>query len=359
MCFHRMRQAGTFLIFLTLIPAAPARPDQADAGLPVRLNRLSDRVVVAWVGDFAQGNQMIAVASKKGIVLIDTYASRAQQQLIRTAIEKEFGRRDFFCVVNTHQHYDHTNGNPLYADLPIIAHAAAREGMRSDAQKIPAWIARVNRGIQGMEEKQKTLDFETVEGKTNRENIAYWRTVIWDMENGHVPTYPNITFNDRLSVDLGDLTLELFSFPGLHTKGDILAYIPEERLLCVGDMIADGWLPPLNKDIAPDPAALLQTWQEVINRGANIQYVLTGHSYVKVSFDTFKWRYGYFKTLWEGLKKAREAGKGLAEVQALLAFETMFPDSKDIKRTLPSRTGGKAIDVHAQNVEVLWSAFQK
>ncbi len=354
-----MRRSRSIFIILAIILAVPARPAQAETDLPVRLNRLSDRVVAAWVGDLAQGNQTIAVASKKGIVVIDTYASRVQQQLIRTAVEKELGRRDYFCVINTHQHYDHTNGNPLYAGLPIISHSASREGMRNDAEKVPAWIARVSRAIQGMEERQKALDAETTEGKTNIENIVYWRTVIREMENGCVPAYPNVTFNDRMSIHLEDLTLELFSFPGLHTKGDILIHIPEEKLLCVGDMIADGWLPPLNKDIAQDPAGLLRTWEEVIKRGADIRHVLTGHSYIKVSFDSFKWRYGYFRTLWEGMKKAQAAGKNLAEVQTMLAFDIMFPEAKDMKRRLPGGAEGKEVDVHAQNIEVMWNALQK
>ena len=58
----------------------------------VRLNRLSERVVTVWVGEFAMSNQTIAVASRKGLIMIDTYASRVYQERIRKAVEKEFGR---------------------------------------------------------------------------------------------------------------------------------------------------------------------------------------------------------------------------------------------------------------------------
>ncbi len=354
-----MKIQRTLILTISLMAAVPCRPVQTEADLPVRISKLSNRVIVAWVGDYAQGNQMVAVASKKGIVLIDTYASRVQQQQLRKAIEHEFGRSDFIAVINTHQHYDHTNGNSLYTGLPIIAHQASREGMISDVARIPEWIARVKQAIQAMEENQKTLEAESQGSKTNRENITYWQTVIRDMESEHVPAYPNVTFSDRMSLDLEDVTLDLFSFPGLHTRGDILIHIPQENVLCVGDMIADGWLPPLNKDIVQNPIYMLQTWEEVIKRGSGIQHVLPGHSYVKVSFETFKWRYNYFKTLWEGLLKAKAAGKSLADVQTMFAFEAVFPGFGNIKRTLPSRTEGKPIDVHAQNLDVLWNALQK
>ena len=346
---------------LTLILAGTAFASTAgpEADLPVRLNRLSDRVVAAWVGEYAMSNQTIAVASPKGIVVIDTYASRIYQDRIRRAVEKEFGRSDYFAVINTHQHYDHTNGNQLYAHLPIIAHQAAREGMLNDLAGVPAWFARVNHAVQDMDARQKTFDPETREGKTNLENIAYWRTVIQDMQQGHISTPPNMTFTDRLSLHLGGLTLNLYAFPGLHTKGDIVAHIPEEKVLCVGDMNNDGWLPPLSKEAATDPAYLLRTWQEVLERGPDVRYVLPGHSYVKVSFESFKWRYDYFKTLWEGLTKAKAAGKSLAEAQTLFAFETTFPTQKDMIRKLPGRAGGQEVDVHAQNIEILWAALQK
>ena len=349
------------MILLTLILAGTALASTAgpELELPVRLNRLSERVIAAWVGEFAMSNQTIAVASKKGLVVIDTYASRVYQDRIRKAVEKEFGRSDYFAVINTHQHYDHTNGNQLYAGLPIIAHEAAREGMKSDVAGAPAWFARVNQEVQKMEERRKTLDPESREGKTNGENIVYWRTVVRGMQEGHVSTPPNVTFTGRMSLDLGDLALDLYSFPGLHTKGDILVHIPGEKVLCVGDMINDGWLPPLSKEAATDPAYLLQTWKEVLERGPDVRHVLPGHSYVKVSFESFKWRYDYFRTLWEGLIKAKAAGKSLAEVQTMFAFETPFPNQKDMIRRLPGRAGGQEVDVHAQNIEILWTALQK
>jgi len=352
-----MKPSGIAVLILLLVASAFASRTGPDIDLPVRLSRLSERVVAARVGELAMSNQTIAVASSRGIVVIDTYASRIYQERIRKAVEKEFGRNDYFAVINTHQHYDHTNGNQLYAGLPIIAHEAAREGMTSETARIPDWFIRVNRGIQDMEDKQKLLDAESREGKTNRENIAYWRAVIRDMQQGHVSTPPNVVFNGRISLDLGDLTIDLYSFPGLHTRGDILVHIPEEQVLCVGDMINDGWLPPLDRDAATDPAYLLRTWKEVLERGPDIRHVLPGHSYVKVSFETFKWRYEYFRTLWEGLIKAKEAGKSLAEAQTMLGFETTFPDRKDMIRKLPGRGQGGEVDVHLQNIEVLWAAI--
>jgi glyoxylase-like metal-dependent hydrolase (beta-lactamase superfamily II) len=354
-----MNRAALVLLAFFLVGPPPALADGPAAELPVRLSRVSERVVAARVGDVAWSNQSIAVASQQGIVVIDAFSSWAYQERIRAALEKEFGRSDFFAVINTHQHFDHTNGNQIYARLPIIAHQAAREGLLADPAGIQAWSARLERGVLGMEKKRATLDPKSREGLTNAENLAYWQAVLRDMQQGHRITPPNVTFSDRMSIHLGDVTLDLYSFPGLHSKGDILVHIREEGVLCVGDMINDGWLPPLDAESATDVAYLLRAWKDVLDRGQDIRHVLPGHSYVKVSFESFKWRYGYFKALWDGLSEAKHEGKSLAEVQTMFAFETAFPDQKDMIRKLPGGAEGGEIDVHARNIEILWAALRK
>lgn len=47
---------------------------------------------------------------------------------------------------------------------------------------------------------------------------------------------PTITFSDRLTLNLGGQTIELINFPG-HTSSQTGVYIPEEKVLFVGDNI--------------------------------------------------------------------------------------------------------------------------
>lgn len=73
----------------------------------------------------------------------------------------------------------------------------------------------------------------------------------WDSEYGRMPrlfkepdsipglTYPDITFNDRLEIalggDRGNLVLE-YCGRG-HTAGDIVAWLPEQKILFAGDLV--------------------------------------------------------------------------------------------------------------------------
>jgi glyoxylase-like metal-dependent hydrolase (beta-lactamase superfamily II) len=74
----------------------------------------------------------VALAPQKGIVVIETSLIRSYDARIRQVIEKEFGRKDFKYLINTHYHHDHTCGNQIYSDATIVAHKNLLAGMREE-----------------------------------------------------------------------------------------------------------------------------------------------------------------------------------------------------------------------------------
>ena len=72
---------------------------------------------------------------------------------------------------------------------------------------------------------------------------------------------PNMTFNSRLYLDLGGLTLELHHLPG-HTSDCIVGWIPEWGVLLGGDAIETP-LPVVNR------ASLLGAWLSALQGWAN------------------------------------------------------------------------------------------
>jgi glyoxylase-like metal-dependent hydrolase (beta-lactamase superfamily II) len=73
----------------------------------------------------------------------------------------------------------------------------------------------------------------------------------WESEYGRMPrlftepasipglTWPDVTFSDRLSIDLGGNRGELvLQYCGLgHTEGDIVAWLPAQQILFAGDLV--------------------------------------------------------------------------------------------------------------------------
>ena len=48
---------------------------------------------------------------------------------------------------------------------------------------------------------------------------------------------PNITFSGRMEKKVGDKVVELIEVGPAHTKGDILAYIPKDKVIFTGDIL--------------------------------------------------------------------------------------------------------------------------
>jgi glyoxylase-like metal-dependent hydrolase (beta-lactamase superfamily II) len=347
--------------------AITSRDSQAPLGVPVHVRRLSDRAIVVSLGDFAWSNQTVAIASRKGLVVVDTQASRSAGKLVRDAIEKAFGRTDFAYVINTHQHYDHTTGNQLYPGVPVVGHDQCAVGMRQDVAGKAESLARAKAAILGFQDTLKTLDPQSVQAKTNREYIALMGATVDEAETGFVLTPPTVTFSDAMTLDLGDVTVHLRSLPAGHTPGDIVVHVPEEGLLCAGDMIAEGWLPVLDARSTPEPDDLLPKWRRLLADAAGTKHVVMGHGFStipdgpdfsRLSIATLTWRYTYLQSLWSGLARARASGRTLDEAKAEFAVERAFPDLKDKRRDIRGRDGAAA-DAHVQNIDVLWRALER
>ncbi|KZB81827.1 MBL fold metallo-hydrolase [Amycolatopsis regifaucium] len=147
------------------------------------------------------------VAAGEHTVVIDTCATeRRTRALLETAASS--GGAPVTTVINTHHHGDHTNGNHLAAGATIVGHRKTREVM-------------VATGINTYEQSFTGNDWGQLELRP-----------------------PEVLFDDRLTVHTGDVRLELIH-PGhaAHTTDDVLVWLPERRVLFVGDLIFNGGSP--------------------------------------------------------------------------------------------------------------------
>jgi tetratricopeptide (TPR) repeat protein len=132
-----------------------------------------------------------------------------------------------------------------------------------------------------------------------------------------------MTFQDRMTLDLGDVTLRLVYFgEGRHTGDDILIHCPEEKLLFTGDLFYKESMIASYR-----PQFDLERWTEALN------FVLQDMSQVELVFDTHNgrmkgsflalWR-DYLVELWKGVNAAKEKGLDMGGMQERLAYEPNF-----------------------------------
>jgi len=345
------RSIVAMVVFVALLPAlSPAQSE-----LPLHHKRLSERALVVWTGDYVQTIATVALATRRGIVVIDTSLIRSDDARVRRAIDKEFGRSDFKYLINTHDHHDHTAGNQVYSDATIIGHKNVPAGMRAEltGEGLAKLIANLEAMSKSWGEGFSHAEPGSRDYHRGREGLALMPIAIEELKKGLTPTYPSMLFEKSLVLDMGDLTLELYSFAGLHSDSDIVIFVPEEGLVAVGDMPPDSWLPYLRKEMAWDLGEILDNWGRIVESGREIRHVNMAHSDMILSVETFKEQYQYFKTLWDGLREMHRRGLTVDEAKKAYTIEGDFPYFKG------KRLEVRGTNIHEYNVEAIWERVAK
>ncbi|GAA4558729.1 MBL fold metallo-hydrolase [Planotetraspora kaengkrachanensis] len=169
--------------------------------------------VFAWVQPDGTWwiNNAGAVSGPDGTIVVDTCATEVRTRRFLAAVGAATGDAPLTMAVNTHLHGDHTYGNSLLpSSTVLIGHEAMREGLLTDPiidgcppvwQPVPDWG-----------------------GVTRR--------------------VPSVVLRSDLTLFTGSRRVDLLH-PGYsaHTTGDVVAWLPEERVLFTGDLIFHGVTP--------------------------------------------------------------------------------------------------------------------
>lgn len=175
---------------------------------PIHLDEVADGVY-AYIqpdGTWWINNTGFIVADD-GVTAIDTCST---ERRTKAFLETVAGITDapIRVVINTHHHGDHTHGNYLTYPATIIGHVRCR-------------------------------DLVIASGKPSFEGV-------WDgPEWGEIEIAPPfVTFDEHLTVWTGDVCAELhYIGTPAHTTNDIVAYLPEQKVLYTGDLIFNGGTP--------------------------------------------------------------------------------------------------------------------
>ena len=141
------------------------------------------------------------------VLVIDTCSTERRTRAFLEEIDHRSGSVPR-TLLNTHHHGDHTNGNCLLPFATILGHTRCREAILKSGILRPDGL------------------FEPVE----------WG----ELE----PAPPFVTFEERLDVYVGDLKVELSHIgTAAHTTNDVVAWVPERRVLFTGDLVFNGGTP--------------------------------------------------------------------------------------------------------------------
>ncbi len=302
--------------------------------LPLHIEKPSKNSVRLWVGDHLSSTAVAALSTEKGIVVIDTTESPSLDKYFRSIIARELGRDDFVYLINTHEHSDHTSGNSVYADCEIIAHEACAKGIQDNFERLPQRLAQYDVRIPQLKAELESLDSESAEAKLISERINRSTMLLEDLKGDWKPTLPTRTFAESLTLDMGNMKLELYYMGGVHTASDIFVFAPEEGLLFTGDVMADEWFNEapgclrsfaFREHITRNTTTLMKNWRKLLARKDEIKDYIPGHWNGDLQHKGFLERHDYVDVLYTGIALAVKEGRSVGDILREFDARAKFP----------------------------------
>ncbi|WP_416306148.1 MBL fold metallo-hydrolase [Neptunicella sp. SCSIO 80796] len=173
------------LLYAALFCTLGSATEQEDSGVRIVTHKISPNLYVLLGGN-GQGSHVGVRIGEQGIILIDSMLEESGHKLL-TAL-RQISDKPVRYLINTHDHFDHSGGNALFAEAGA--------------------------------------------------------TIIAQQSAHYEQALPLFTFNDKFSMHDRDQNIQLYHVSS-HSPSDILVYIKDSNVIFMGDTFANQWYPAL------------------------------------------------------------------------------------------------------------------
>ena len=260
-------------------PASFVPPAIHPEGVRLQTRELAPGVYALLSGHGFVDNSGFVVGDR-GVLVIDAHINADMARQIQAAV-REVTDKPILYLVNTNYHGDHNFGNYAFpAETKIIAHRLTFERMRHF-------------------EQEKRLMLRTVNNDPKVFGDARLRL-------------PDVTFEERLSLDLGGRVVELYHFGRGNTPGDTVVYQPDAKVAWTGNLVVGaGTIPPIFEGGAGEYLKTIARFAERLE----VATIIPGHG--APATGAILGRYlSYLGELIETARLAARAGSSLEDTLA-------------------------------------------
>lgn len=146
---------------------------------------------------------------------------------------------------------------------------------------------------------QDAADTITTRGETSLANMQRRNR---DKAMGTVLSSPDITFDDKYTVSLGGVDVEVLYLGPAHSPGDVSVWLPEQRLVIAGDIAFHERLLPVFE--YTDTQGWIETWSEF--EALDPLVVVPGHGHPTTMEEVTQWTIGYLSYMRETIGELLE-----------------------------------------------------
>jgi cyclase len=263
-----VRNPGVLLTLLLLSPGAATAQD-FDA-VEIQIERVAESIyMLVGLG----GNIGVSIG-EDGTFIVDDQFAPLTEKIVAAIASLTDDPVDF--VINTHWHYDHTDGNENFggAGAVIVSHENSRRRMEVD---------------------QLVELFDLTQ-------TAYDRVGL-----------PKVTFDESVRFHLNGETIDVFYLGAAHTDGDAIVYFRDSNVVHTGDVFVRYGLPFIDQTNGGSINGTIDVVGELLDLIDDNTVIIPGHGVASRRSDLLEYR-AMLVTIRDRVQGMVDEGRSFTEI---------------------------------------------
>jgi glyoxylase-like metal-dependent hydrolase (beta-lactamase superfamily II) len=225
------------------------------------------------------GGNIVALSGPDGVLLVDDEFG-ALADKIRGTLKTLGAQTPVRFLINTHYHFDHTDGNLAFGQAGAIIIATDQVH------------ARLVRG--GL--------------------ITNGGAIHNEMAPAAPAALPTITYSQQLSVHTDGETVRVHHYPDAHTDGDSVVFFLNAKVVHMGDIYVRYGFPFIDTNAGGNVRGMIAACEDVLRTAAPDTQIIPGHGEIATLADLREYT-TMLKETSTRVRKALEAGESLAQMK--------------------------------------------
>lgn len=334
----RMRRLGVLALLVASGLAAitvqarvlqsPRPPGAVFTGDAFRINKIQDGIYHAvGTGALSVGCNASIIVNDEDVLVVDSHSTPAAAWALAEQV-KTITDKPIRYVINTHFHWDHAHGNQVYGPgVEIIGHEFTRrmlaEGQSIRGRSYEMFIGNLPTQIEQLRAKVDAMPEGADKGKL-RQQLAVqeqYREATASVK----PQPPTLALDDSMTLYRGGREIRILFLGRGHTGGDLVVYLPKERVVATGDLLVAG------TSYLGD--AYLTEWSATLDklRALDFEWTLPGHGDAfqgKAKIDHFQ---AYLADFWKQARTLHDQGLSAEEAARRIDLRPHAPNYPNIR----------------------------
>ncbi len=306
------------------------------------------------------------IVNRDHVLVVDTHSKPSAAKALIRQIRAEITELPVRYVVDSHLHGDHAMGNAAYPEVfgggvEVISSVKTREWLeklgltrlKESIEYVPKQVAELRSKLESSkDESERAILRAHIEGLEEYKK---------EMTPPRV-TLPSMTFERRLVIHRGGREVHLLFLGRAHTAGDVVAFVPSERVIATGDLM-HGLLPYMGDGFPDEWPATLKALEAL-----EFDRVIPGHGSIQEGKSVLSQFRGYVEEITDRVSRGIERGQPLDELKKTITRDTLTSLKADnmsrrVERELgtlfpvPETPAGMLVTSVASNVQEVFNYF--